>query len=284
MLNIFISHSRQDDAFTGQVRDALESAGFDVWVDFDDMPAGQRWVQAIQRQIERCDAVLLVLSRASRDSEWVERETLYAMELKKPLLVAQIEAMPLPLHLINRQTVDCGQDAAAGIQRVVALFRGDQPTPGDTPLPPVPTQENFFKFLAQLPQGDAVARIARDLYDWGQENADRVAFGGKLTPGLHVRLLLNGDGVTLFTVWGFPRQPAVQVPFQYLSQHPPYNERALRLSTLQSLNRLLPDAPLLDDSADRRPTLPLPDALADADSLALFKRIMAEIIVNLHSV
>jgi hypothetical protein len=62
----------------------------------------------------------------------------------------------------------------------------------------------------------------------------------------------------------------------------PYHDSKLRRSTLVSLNRLLDD-PLIDDAADRRPTLPL-KALDAAAKLEMFQQIMAEIMDNLRSV
>jgi len=110
-----------------------------------------------------------------------------------------------------------------------------------------------------------------------------VEFGGKLTPGFHLRVDLGGEELIVCSVWAYARRPAVQVQFQYLRDHPPYDDDRLRLSTLRSLDRLL-DAPLLADKAERRPTIPLLPHLASDGQRDLFRQIIEEIIDNLRGV
>ena len=124
--------------------------------------------------------------------------------------------------------------------------------------------------------------MGRDLYRWGKKHADKVDFGGKITPGFHVRIQIGEDEITVFSVWAYPRKPAVQIQFQYLADYPPYNEYKLRLSTLQSIGKLT-NTSFIEDKADRRPTLSL-DLLDTAEKLETFKQIMHEIIENLQSV
>lgn len=289
MTYIFISHSTQDNAFTARLSDDLNEAGFETWVDIESIESGDRWLLAIQDAIEKCGATIVVMSRVARDSEWVEREALLAMDLKKPIHTALIEDIPLPLHLINRQYTDfrdtADYDAALAelTETLRALDRSAAPKRNLRKLSTMPDQENFFKYLAQLPGGEHNALIAKDLYEWGRQHADEVEFGGKLTPGFHVRITLGGTQLTLFSVWGYPKQPAVQVQFQYLADYPPYDDPRLRRSTLKSLNSLL-STPLLEDKADRRPTLPLADAFSTAEKLERFEDIMIEMIQTLQGV
>lgn len=286
MSYIFVSHTTADNEFARFLADQLTDAGFDVWVDFDSIKSGDRWVRSIQDAVEDCGAMVVVMSRAARDSEWVEREALLAMDLKKPLHTALIEDMPLPLHLINRQYTDFRQERDKAARKlIVALRRLDLSRPrkrAPRKLSPEPDRDNFFKYVEQLPGGAGNVLVARDLYRWAQDYADVVEFGGKITPGYHARATLGDDEVTVFSLWAYPRHPAVQVQFQYLSDFPPYDNGRMRRSTLRSLNRLVSE-PFLDDKADRRPTVPL-SALGTADNLALFKEIIAEIIDNLRSV
>jgi hypothetical protein len=286
MPHIFISHSTRNDDFARFLADHLVTAGFEVWLDEDDIRSGERWLARLQSAIEDCGAFIVVMSRAAQASEWVERETLLAMDLRKPLHVALIEDMPLPLHLINRQHTRCDQDRERCARKLAAALRrldlGAPPKRAPRRLSPEPDRDNFFKYLEQLPGGEESAVIARELFAWARDYADEVDFGGKITPGLHIRLRLDGVEVTVCSVWAYPRRPAVQIQFQYLADHPPYDDAELRRSTLKSLNRLT-DQTLMEDKADRRPTIPL-QALAGSDTLALFVEIMAEIIDNLRSV
>ena len=287
MSYIFISHSTGDNDFTRRLAKDLNDAGLETWIDLDSIESGERWLLAIQKAIEGCGASVVVMSRAARDSEWVEREALLAMDLKKPIHTALVEDIPLPLHLINRQYTDFRGDYDAAVEALTgalwALDRSAAPRRLPRRLAPEPNRENFFEYVAQLPGGVDNSLISQDLYQWAAHYADAVEFGGKVTPGFHVRVHIGGDDLTVFSVWAYPRQPAAQVQFQYLMDYAPYDNRRLRRSTLKSLNRLLVDA-LVDEKADRRPTLPLTQALDTAEKLELFKQVMAEIIDNLRSV
>lgn len=281
---LFISHSSKDNEFTRQLAHDLREAGFQVWLDVDSIPDGSIWPREIQKAVEKCEWIVVVMSAAARESEWVERETLLAQELRKPLYIALKEAVPLPLHLINRQFTDFRGGYAAGLAELIAALRGGEiETPAET-LSPYANEENFFSYIEQMPDGEEMALVARDLYQWAKQEADSVIFSGKHTPGFHGRLKLNENDVIVFSVWAYLRRPAAQIPLDYLLNYPPYTESAMRRSTLRSLNRLLPpDEQLMEDRADRRPNLPLRKAFDTAEKLEEFKSILAEVMDNLRS-
>lgn len=285
---IFISHSSQDKEITAFLAKRLRKAGYNVWVDVDSIPDGSTWPREIEKGVRGCGAMVVIMTKRARDSEWVERETLLAMDLRKPLFIALVEDLPLPLHLLNRQYTDFRQDCEAAADKLIAALHAVSLTAPLEEQPPVlspqPDEENFFRFLQQLPKGEQNALIARELYQWTRKTADAVPFGGKYTPGFHARVLRDATETTVFSLWAYKRQPAVQVQFQYLSSLPPYDDRRLRLSTLESLNALLPEGERLrKEQADRRPTLPLIPALNSAENLEGFQRIIAEIFDNLRS-
>ena len=101
------------------VADSLRRAGIDVWVDFENIRGGDDWLCEIQAGIERCDAVVVALSKASAESVWVERECLYAWQLNKPVFTALIADILIPLHLINIQYCDLRQHRADGMAKLV---------------------------------------------------------------------------------------------------------------------------------------------------------------------
>lgn len=294
MHDVFLSHSSQDNDITRFVADELSRAGLDVWVDFDNIQSGDRWLKTIENGLQESRVFALLLSKASRDSEWCERETLLAMDAKKPIQVARIEDMPLPLQLANRQYIDFVRHPAAAVKKLALAVRRDlaklkqaEDTNSEIRRPkslsPDPDQDNFFKYLAQLPGEESNALIARDLYRWAKKSADSLEFSGKITPGFHARVRMGDEEALVLSVWAYPRQPAVQVQFQYFMKYPPYDDTAMRVSTLKSLNRLCSDSPLLDEQADRRPTLPFDPSLNSADKLEVFKQIMDEVMDNLRS-
>ncbi|MEZ4727143.1 MAG: AAA-like domain-containing protein [Caldilineaceae bacterium] len=77
---IFISYKRHadpDEPLALQLRTALEGAGHRVFID-QALPIGVAWAQAINRQIEASDFLIVLLSAVSVQSEMVAAEVAYA--------------------------------------------------------------------------------------------------------------------------------------------------------------------------------------------------------------
>ena len=288
MPKIFLSHSTKDNDTTRTISDTLKQAGFEVWVDFESIRDGTRWLHEIQSGIDACDGVVVLLSKASRQSEWVEKECLYTFGLKKPLFIALIEDVPLPLHLVNIQFTDCRQEMANGMTELITalqhrLASDAPPKYVDESTTVMPTEENFFSYMEQLPLGETAMLVARDLFDWVQYVADDIEFGGKYNPAYHVKINLNDTQVTVFSIWAYPKTPSMQIPLDYIGAYPPYTRIALRKATLKKLNKLMPDGKQFDDDkVDRRPTMPL-HYLSKTAKLEDFKHIIVEIINRLRA-
>ncbi len=289
MPTVFVSHSNIDDQKTFFIVESLRRAGFSVWVDFENIRGGADWLCEIQAGIEHCDAVVTILSTASLKSVWVERECLFAFQLEKPVFIALVDHVRLPLLLINIQYSDCSQNLADGVATLIESLNQSVSTSAteiNYPLEAVsskPIEANFFPYVEQLPQGGIAAMVAMDLFHWAKQTADEVAFGGKITPACHARITVNGHPVTLFSLWAYPKTPSLQVAFDYLSVHKPFNKRKQRRALLKQLNQLLPkNSRLTADKADRRPTMPL-ELFATAETLEAFKKIISAIIDDLRA-
>ena len=62
MAAIFISHSSRDDALAREVRAWLAKDGYEqVFLDFG-IQAGENWERRLYEEIERCHAVVLILT------------------------------------------------------------------------------------------------------------------------------------------------------------------------------------------------------------------------------
>lgn len=79
---IFISYSRIDEAFVDVLYKRLKAAGANVWLDSQHAVAGSLEKQ-VQRAIRLNDIVVLVLSEASVQSDWVEAELEWARTKEK---------------------------------------------------------------------------------------------------------------------------------------------------------------------------------------------------------
>ena len=101
---IFISYSRQDQAYVSLLAQALESHNLPVWLD-DHINYGATWPRVIREQLERCQLVLVVMSPRSEDSHWVQCELTHALEIRKPIFPLLLEG-PRWFSVASLQTVD----------------------------------------------------------------------------------------------------------------------------------------------------------------------------------
>ena len=82
---VFISHSSkttETKAFRDQVYAALDEHGngnsFRVFLDNEDICTGDEWHKKILRNLCTCDAVVILLSRAALNSQWVRQEAAFS--------------------------------------------------------------------------------------------------------------------------------------------------------------------------------------------------------------
>jgi len=81
---LFISYSHQDKSFVDKMDTMLTEKGVRFWRDIHDATAGRLETQ-IDRAMRLNPTVLLVLSKNSIQSDWVEHEVRTARELEKEL-------------------------------------------------------------------------------------------------------------------------------------------------------------------------------------------------------
>jgi branched-chain amino acid transport system substrate-binding protein len=73
---VFISHSSKDDEFCTRLAEDLrgELGENAVWYDNLRLRAGDRWWRIIVEELSLCDVFILIISPASMESDWVQRE------------------------------------------------------------------------------------------------------------------------------------------------------------------------------------------------------------------
>ncbi len=84
MGDVFISYSHKDKAYAHALAKELERRGFTPWID-DRIDYGTRWPAVIQEHLDSCDALVLIVSDASYESEWVQNEVTRAKRKGKPI-------------------------------------------------------------------------------------------------------------------------------------------------------------------------------------------------------
>lgn len=122
MVAIFVSYSRKDAETAYELADHLRAKGHTVWTDVSSITGGAMWHAEIEKAITRADTVIVVLSQASKDSQWVQKEILFALDLSKPLIPVRIENVSLPLALINLQPIDYLDNREKGLAQLIQAF------------------------------------------------------------------------------------------------------------------------------------------------------------------
>jgi hypothetical protein len=79
----FISYSSKDEEFARRLHGKMRDAHLRVWFAPEDMPGGRKLHEEIETQIRLYDKLLLVLSEASLQSEWVMKELRHAFEAQR---------------------------------------------------------------------------------------------------------------------------------------------------------------------------------------------------------
>jgi hypothetical protein len=106
MAQVFISYSRKDLPFVEHLAADLKEAGLDVWYDVSRLGGGSRWRIEIENALKNSQYVIVVLSPDSVTSEWVEREILFASNLKRKIIPLMYRHCDLPLNYVNLNYID----------------------------------------------------------------------------------------------------------------------------------------------------------------------------------
>jgi TPR repeat protein len=85
-LRVFISYSRDDLNFAGQLDAALNACGFECLIDRDGISGGEDWKRRLGNLISEADTVVFVLSPSSARSEICDWEVEEAARLNKRIL------------------------------------------------------------------------------------------------------------------------------------------------------------------------------------------------------
>ena len=108
----FISYSSKDTEFAKKLHNDLEDAGVECWFAPEDMGIGQRVRDALDIAVLAHHKLLLILSRRSTASDWVEQEAETAFEKERD----SGEMVLFPLRL-DDSVFDLKVGWAAHIQR-----------------------------------------------------------------------------------------------------------------------------------------------------------------------
>lgn len=121
---VFISYSHNDEEFVNKFAAHLVKQNTHVWVDTWNLNVGDSILSKIQEAIEESSALLVVLSKASVESEWCKKELnsglMRELEEKKVIVLpVLLEDCKIPLFLKEKKYADFRSSFDSGLSLVV---------------------------------------------------------------------------------------------------------------------------------------------------------------------
>jgi hypothetical protein len=107
---VFLSYSHQDRWIAQVMKEKIEGTGIKIWLDVFDLPGGAIVGERVAAGIWASDECLVLLSPASRVSDWVRHEIGMAAGMKKwtTLILLHVgpDAVPDPVRPSNYLSIN----------------------------------------------------------------------------------------------------------------------------------------------------------------------------------
>lgn len=105
---VFISHSSKDRWIAGQIARLIEDRGAQTFLDEKDIQGGDVIPQVLQKNIQKCDELLVLMSQYSVERPWVLLEIGAAWGLEKTVvpIVDKVTPSQMPDLLVHHKAID----------------------------------------------------------------------------------------------------------------------------------------------------------------------------------
>lgn len=121
---VFLSHSERDRELARDLSRRLKAAGLRPRLDEELVSGGQRWMDTIQRAIERSDAVVFLITPSTLEAKWPVYELGLAVALGKRVLPVfagvEVSQFPAPFREYQAIPFDRVEDA---IEKLAKSFQ-----------------------------------------------------------------------------------------------------------------------------------------------------------------
>jgi hypothetical protein len=121
--HFFISYSRKQLYFAEALSLALQKEGLKVWMDLQRLEPGSDWQDQIDDGLRNCAGLILVASKQSFASPFVESEWRAVMDSGKPVYIAYYEEVDLPPALDSAALVDLRGSFKKGVGVLAAALK-----------------------------------------------------------------------------------------------------------------------------------------------------------------
>ena len=161
-VKIFISYARVDAEPVAEIYRRLKAAGYDPWIDSEDLLPGVKWKDAIVKAVREADLFLLCISSQSSNRQgFIQREIKIAFDQLEEktsdhiyFIPVRLEECDLPDKVEEFQCVDWFLNGAwEKLEKALRIqaekLRGSKPS---KPQPPSPLASSGSKAPAVLPK------------------------------------------------------------------------------------------------------------------------------------
>jgi hypothetical protein len=129
-IGLFISYSRADLSIAYRLRDSLVGCGAEVWMDKTHITVGDSVPLKISGALAASDYLVLLMSKTSVESPWVQREWLPALMSEVDdrgirILPARLDDCTIPAILRDKHYADFRTDYYEGLTKIVSAFAPD---------------------------------------------------------------------------------------------------------------------------------------------------------------
>jgi hypothetical protein len=126
MPRVFISYSSTDREVATTFRGLVEALGYEVWMDAKSIDPSQEWLPSLVAGLEGADWLLVLVSRDAAASEWVRKETRWAVEHLPgrviPMVLDGTRPEDVDPGLARFQFANYGANPQQGVNRLVKIL------------------------------------------------------------------------------------------------------------------------------------------------------------------
>lgn len=122
MTRIFLSYAQENVTCAEQLRTGLEALDYTIWREptYPDLNSAS-YPRMIETAVLGSAALILAWSQYTAQNAWVERNVLFAQQLKKPIFPIMLDGTILPNTLISTLPSLIQTDCTAAVQALLAL-------------------------------------------------------------------------------------------------------------------------------------------------------------------
>jgi hypothetical protein len=134
--HVVIAYSHRDPAWMERVRATLRAEGLTVWTDEALLPGDPEWDKTVRKAIKTASSLVVILTRESAQSGWIQRQMSYAAEFGVrifPLITVESakSVIPATVDTADYMSIVDRDAMTIEVERLVAALRDQQQVASD---------------------------------------------------------------------------------------------------------------------------------------------------------